>query len=147
MKFCNFLSLIFDSVSGFRIPCFTAAQISWFSQHSFKTDKGWHYLRRFFSILSDNRAFIRIGPVELDVHVRQNYGGTRRVLAVDLGSVYKTEDGDAVYWLEKAEVLLRNKWELIIEMGFSSGLTGSVKSRPFRVTTKSQYKMKKKGGL
>ena len=81
------------------------------------------------------------------MHIRQNYGGTRRVLTVDLGSVYKTEDGDAFYWLEKAEVLLRNKWELIIEMSFGSGLAGSVKSRPCRVTTKSQYKMKKNGGL
>ena len=71
----------------------------------------------------------------------------RRVVSIDLGSVYKTEDGDPVYWLEKAEVMQRNKWELIIAMAFSSGLTGNVTSRPFRVTTKARFKNTRKGGL
>ena len=56
----------------------------------------------------------------------------------------KTKDGNPVYWLEKADVMQRNKWELIIVMEFSSGLTGNVTSRPFRVTSD---KMKKKEGL
>ena len=66
---------------------------------------------------------------------------------MDLGSVDKTEDGDPVYWLEKAEVMQRNQWELIIAVEFSSGLAGHVTSRPFRVTTKSGSKMRRNGGL
>ena len=59
--------------------------------------------------------------------------------------MYKTQEGDPVYWLEKAEVMQRNKWEMVIAMEFSSGLKGSVKSEPFRVTTKASYKMKRNG--
>ena len=69
------------------------------------------------------------------------------MVTVDLGSVYKTEDGHPVYWLEKADVMQRNKWELVIAVEFSSGLTGNVTSRPFRVTTKAGYKMRRNGGL
>ena len=87
-----------------------------------------------------------IGPVELDVNTLQR-DARRRVVIVDLGSVDKTEDGDPVYWLEKAEVMQRNQWELIIAVEFSSGLAGHVTSRPFRVTTKSGSKMRRNGGL
>lgn len=52
-----------------------------------------------------------------------------------------------MYWLEKAEVKERNKWELIIALEFTSGLTGKVTSRPFRVTTKAGYKIRRNGGL
>ena len=83
--------------------------------------------------------------MELDVNVLQ-CDSKCRVVTVDLGSVYKTQEGDPVYWLEKAEVMQRNKWELIIAMEFGSGLKGTVKSEPFRVTTKASYKMRKNGG-
>lgn len=59
--------------------------------------------------------------------------------------MYKTQEGDPVYWLEKAEVMQRNKWEMVIVMEFSSGLKGSVKSEAFRVTTKASYKMIRNG--
>ena len=71
----------------------------------------------------------------------------RQIFNVDIGSVYKTESGHPVYWLEKADVMQRNKWELIISMELSSGLTGNVTSRPFRVTTKASDKMRRKGGM
>lgn len=87
------------------------------------------------------RTHDTLGPVELDVNTLQKEA-RRRVATVDLGSVYKTEGGDPVYWLEKADVMQRNKWELIIAMEFSSGLTGEVTSKPFRVTTKAGYKIK-----
>lgn len=87
-----------------------------------------------------------LGPVELDVKVVQSEARFR-VVVVDLGSVYKTQGGDPVYWLEKAEVIERNKWEMIIEMEFGSDLKETVKSEPFRVTTKASYKMRKKGDL
>ena len=77
----------------------------------------------------------------------QQSDARRRVVVVDLGSVYKTEDGDPVYWLEKADIMQRNQWELIIAVEFSSGLAGHLTTRPFRVTTKSGYKMRRKGGL
>ncbi|PFX23607.1 hypothetical protein AWC38_SpisGene11837 [Stylophora pistillata] len=90
------------------------------------------------------RTHDTIGPVELDVKVVQSEARFR-VVVVDLGSVYKTQGGDPVYWLEKAEVIERNKWEMIIEMEFGSDLKEAVKSEPFRVTTKASYKMRKKG--
>ena len=89
--------------------------------------------------------FEPVGPVELDVNILQ--GDARcQIVTVDLGSVCKTQEGDPVYWLEKADILQRNKWELIIAMEFSSGLKGTVKSRPFQVTTKVSSKMKRDGG-
>ena len=89
--------------------------------------------------------FEHVGPVELEVNILQ--GDARcQIVTVDLGSVYKTQEGDPVYRLEKAEVIQRNKWELIIAMEFSSGLKGTVKSWPFQVTTKVSSKMKRGGG-
>ncbi|XP_078361040.1 uncharacterized protein LOC144645359 [Oculina patagonica] len=89
------------------------------------------------------RAAIRThdtsGPVELEVSTLQREK-KRRVICVDLGSVYKKQDGDHVYWLERADVAERNKWELTITIELISGLTASVTSRPFRVTTKVNYK-------
>lgn len=61
--------------------------------------------------------------------------------------MYKARGGHPVYWLEKADIVQRNKWQLIIAMEFSSGLTGNVTSKPFRVTTKAGHKMRRKGGL
>jgi len=90
------------------------------------------------------RTHDTLGLVELDVSTLQS-GARRQVVIVDLGSVYKTEDGRPVYWLEKADVTQRNKWQLIILVEFSSGLTGNVTSRPFRVTTKASCKTKRKG--
>lgn len=98
--------------------------------------------RRHFEIFD---IFAFVGPVELDVKVVQSEARFR-VVVVDLGSVYKTQGGDPVYWLEKAEVIERNKWEMMIEMEFGSDLKGTVKSEPFRVTTKASYKIKGKGG-
>ncbi|KAL9987265.1 hypothetical protein ACROYT_G001543 [Oculina patagonica] len=92
------------------------------------------------------RTHDTIGPVELDVNTLQS-DQRCRVVTVDLGSVYKTQEGDPVYWLEKAEVMQRNKWEMIIAMEFSSGLKGSVKSEAFRVTTKASYKMRRNGDV
>ncbi|XP_068741084.1 uncharacterized protein [Montipora capricornis] len=92
------------------------------------------------------RTHDTIGPVELDINTLQSEA-LRRVVSIDLGSVYKTKDGDPVYWLEKADVMQRNKWELIIVLDFSSGLSGSVASKPFRVTTKAGYKAKDKGDI
>jgi len=90
------------------------------------------------------RTHDTIGPVELEVKTLQS-DARCRVVIVDLGSVYKTQEGDPVYWLEKAEVMQRNKWEMVIAMEFSSGLKGCVKSDAFRVTTKASYKMKRNG--
>ena len=91
-------------------------------------------------------VFKPIGPVELGVNILQN-DLRCRIVSVDLGSVYKTQEGDPVYWLEKAEVMQRNKWEMVVAMEFSSGLKGAVTSEAFRVTTKASYKMRRNGGL
>lgn len=34
----------------------------------------------------------------------------------------------------------RNKWELIIMMGFHEGLVTTIKSKPFRITTRATQK-------
>lgn len=81
------------------------------------------------------------GPVELEVNLQQ-HDHSQTVLTVDLGSVHKTEDGNAVYRLEKADVLERNKWELIIMMDFHTGFVTTVKSKPFRITTRASHKPK-----
>ena len=90
-------------------------------------------------------VFKPTGPVELDVNILQSDPGCR-VVVVDLGSVFKTREGDAVYRLEKADVMERNKWEMLIAMEFSSGLKGIINSGAFRVTTKAKYKMKRNVG-
>ncbi|XP_078376349.1 uncharacterized protein LOC144659724 [Oculina patagonica] len=82
-----------------------------------------------------------VGPVELQVRL-QHHDHSQTVLTVDLGSVHRTEDGNAVYRLEKADVLERNKWELIIMMGFHEGFVTTVKSKPFRITTRASLKPK-----
>ena len=79
------------------------------------------------------------GPVELDVSSLQSETN-RRVICVDLGSVYKKQSGDHFYWLEKADIAERNKWELTFTIELISGLTARANSRPFRVTTKANYK-------
>jgi len=89
------------------------------------------------------RAAIRThdtsGSVELEVSTSQSETN-RRVICVDLGSVYKKKGGDHFYWLEKADIAERNKWELTFTIELISGLTASATSRPFRVTTKANYK-------
>jgi len=92
------------------------------------------------------RTHDTIGPVELEVKTLQS-DARCRVVIVDLGSVYKTQEGDPVYWLEKAEVMQRNKWEMVIAMEFSSGFKGTVTSEAFRVTTKASYKMRRNGDV
>lgn len=47
-----------------------------------------------------------------------------------------------MYRLEKADVMERNKWELIIMMGFHEGFVTTVKSKPFRITTRATQKAK-----
>jgi len=80
-----------------------------------------------------------VGPVELQVNLQQ-HDHSQTVVSVDLGSVHRTDDGNAVYRLEKADVLERNKWELIIMMGFHAGVVTIVKSKPFRITTRASHK-------
>ena len=87
-------------------------------------------------------VFDPTGPVELDVNIRQSDPRCRGVV-VDLGSVFKTREGDAVYRLEKADVMERNKWEMLIALEFSSGLKGIINSGAFRVTTKAKNKLKR----
>lgn len=70
----------------------------------------------------------------------QQHDHSQTVVSVDLGSVHRTDDGNAVYRLEKADVLERNKWELIIMMGFHAGVVTTVKSKPFRITTRASHK-------
>ena len=82
-------------------------------------------------------------PVELGVDVLRSEPRVRFV-TIDLGSVYKIANGDSVYWLVKADFLQRNNWQLIISVDFTSGLAGSVTSRPFRVLTKQTAKRKGK---
>lgn len=82
-----------------------------------------------------------VGPVELQVNLQQ-HDHSQTVVSVDLGSVHRTDDGNAVYRLEKADVLERNKWELIIMMGFHTGVVTTVKSKPFRITTRASHKTK-----
>ena len=84
------------------------------------------------------------GPVELDVSSLQSETN-RRVICVDLGSVFKKQRGDHFYRLEKADVTERNKWELTFTIELISGLTASANSRPFRVTTKANYKRRSAG--
>ncbi|XP_022793907.1 uncharacterized protein LOC111332745 isoform X4 [Stylophora pistillata] len=88
-------------------------------------------------------AAIRIhdttGPVELQVNF-QKHDQTQTVLSVDLGSVHRNEEGSSVYRLEKADVMERNKWELIIMMDFHEGLVTTIKSKPFRITTRATQK-------
>ena len=84
------------------------------------------------------------GPVELDVSSLQSETN-RRVFCVDLGSVYKKQRGDSFYRLEKADVAERNKWELTFTIELISGLTARANSRPFRVTTKANYKRRSAG--
>lgn len=81
------------------------------------------------------------GPVELQVNFQQ-HDQRQTVLSVDLGSVHRTEEGSSVYRLEKADVMERNKWELIIMMGFHEGLVTTIKSKPFRITTRATQKAK-----
>lgn len=82
----------------------------------------------------DNR-----GAVKLTVSVLEKEK-KRQVISVDLGSVYMNQDGDNFYWLEKADVTERNKWEVTLKIDLVSGLTARATSRPFRVTTKVNYK-------
>ena len=84
------------------------------------------------------------GPVELEVSSLQSETN-RRVICVDIGSIYKKQRGDHFYRLEKADVAERNKWELTFTIQLISGLTASANSRPFRVTTKSNYKRRSAG--
>ena len=79
------------------------------------------------------------GPVELQVNF-QKHDQTQTVLSVDLGSVHRNEEGSSVYRLEKADVMERNKWELIIMMDFHEGLVTTIKSKPFRITTRATQK-------
>ena len=79
------------------------------------------------------------GPVELEVSTLQSETN-RRVFCVDLGSVYRKKLGVHFYWLEKADIAERNKWELTFTIELISGLTASATSRPFQVTTKAYYK-------
>ena len=60
--------------------------------------------------------------------------------------MFKTREGDAVYRLEKADVMERNKWEMLIALEFSSGLKGIINSGAFRVPTKAKNKMKRNVG-
>ena len=76
------------------------------------------------------------GPVELKVTF-DDHEPNRTHFSVDLDSVYKTPSGDLVYWLEKAEVEERNKWELIVTVEFIDGTEGHFTSRPFQIRTKS----------
>lgn len=64
------------------------------------------------------------------------------VVLVDLGLVYRIDDGNVVYWLEKVDVLERNKWELIIMMGFYIGVVIIVKLKFFRIIIRVSYKIK-----
>lgn len=64
------------------------------------------------------------------------------VVLVDLGLVYRIDDGNVVYWLEKVDVLERNKWELIIMMGFYIGVVIIVKLKFFRIIVRVSYKIK-----
>ena len=83
-----------------------------------------------------------LGPMELQA-ISHQHDINRTIVTVDLDSVYKTHQGEHVYWLEKAEVERRNKWELIILLHFVDGLAGSIKSKTFRITTKSSHKLRK----
>ena len=76
--------------------------------------------------------------------ISQQHDLNRTIVTVDLDSVYKTSQGEHVYWLEKAEVEQRNKWELLIALHFvPDGLVASIKSKSFRITTKSSHKARK----
>lgn len=79
------------------------------------------------------------GAVKLTVSVLEKEK-KRQVISVDLGSVYMNQDGENFYWLEKADVTERNKWEVTLKIDLVSGLTARATSRPFRVTTKVHYK-------
>ena len=76
------------------------------------------------------------GPVELEVDL-QHHDHSQTVLTVDLGSVYRTEEGNEALQLEKADITERNEWELVIIIGFRTGVITTVKSKPFIITTRT----------
>ena len=82
--------------------------------------------------------------MELEVRMLRN-DRERRVVIADLSSA--TKDGYRVYWLETGDILERNKWELVIKIELSSGLTGQVHSRPFLVTTRQYHKKRHDEGV
>ena len=82
--------------------------------------------------------------MELEVRMLRN-DRERRVVMVDLSSA--TKDGYRMYWLETGDILERNKWELVIKIELSSGLTGQVHSRPFLVTTPQYHKKRHDEGV
>ncbi|CAH3021667.1 unnamed protein product [Porites evermanni] len=79
------------------------------------------------------------GPVELEVDV-QHHSQSQTVVSVDLGSVHRTEEGFAVYRLDKSDIVERNKWELVIMIGFHTGIIAAFKSKPFRITTRASQR-------
>jgi len=74
------------------------------------------------------------GPVELPVKVQTSTD--RILLTVDLDSVYKTENGVFIYWLDRVDVEERNLWELLILTEFIDETQKISQSKPFRIRTK-----------
>ena len=85
--------------------------------------------------------FTGTGPVELRVNL-QHHDQSQTVVSVDLGSVHRTEEGNSVYRLDKADITERNKWELVVMIGLHTGDITTVKSKPFRITTRASQKSK-----
>lgn len=87
------------------------------------------------------RAHDTTGLVELRVKL-QHHDQLQTVLSVDLGSVHRAHEGNTDYRLDKADITQRNNWELVIMVGLHTGVISTVKSKPFRITTRSIQKAK-----
>lgn len=81
------------------------------------------------------------GLVELRVKL-QHHDQLQTVLSVDLGSIHRAHEGNTDYRLDKADITQRNNWELVIMVGLHTGVISTVKSKPFRITTRSIQKAK-----
>ena len=89
--------------------------------------------------ISVNIVAFYTGLVELRVKL-QHHDQLQTVLSVDLGSVHRTQEGNVDYRLDKADITERNNWELVIMVGLHTGEITTIKSKPFRITTRSSQK-------
>ena len=85
------------------------------------------------------------GPIKLETDMKQR-GPNKTIVTVELDSVYAGNRVEEVYWLEKAEVETRNKWELLVIAQFADGMKAVTKSRPFRISSKASGRKSREQG-
>lgn len=77
------------------------------------------------------------GPVELRANL-QYYDHKQTVLSVDLNSFHKEQVTRTACRQSSTDIAERNRYELVIMVGLRTGDISTVKSKPFRISTKSQ---------